>query len=177
MAAILGQTAADGKSSEKESAVEPSVHGIADKSGRVPGLAQTDSSSPAAEAADVQPAGVDAPLDIVGLMDVFVGDTELIRSVLEKFERTMCDALAEISAGFDDADRQRVTRAAHALKGTASYLSAGEITRRATTIENWTDATPEEAIRGEIDALQAEVGRTIQFIPTVLEQLPTCVHA
>jgi PAS domain S-box-containing protein len=112
------------------------------------------------------------PMDVALLADVFMGDCELLRTALEKFEQTLRVNLRQIAAGVGEGDRQLVARSAHTLKGTSAYMAAGAITRLATAIEQWDEITPEETIQQAVLSLQEEVERAIQYFPQLVESLP-----
>ena len=136
-----------------------------------------DNSPAAAPAATPAPSpsaavGLAAPIDAAVLTETLVGDIDLIRDLVDKFEQTLSAEWQNIETGFAMGDLKRVARCAHTLKGTASYMAASPISSAAAVLELCQD-TVDELIQEHLAGLRQEIDRCVQFLPVLREQLAT----
>jgi HPt (histidine-containing phosphotransfer) domain-containing protein len=88
-----------------------------------------------AEASNAAPAPVSLPVDREALMNRVGGDKQLFKEIVELFLLDCPIRLTAIQAAVARGDSEAVRLAAHAMKGSASNLSATALTSAARTLE------------------------------------------
>jgi HPt (histidine-containing phosphotransfer) domain-containing protein len=118
-------------------------------------------------AATLPPAGhthPSPPLDYRSALDQCGGDPRLLREVVGDFTRQAASDLAKMERALAAGGAEDVRRAAHSLKGSASYLCAEALFRRAQELEDLGRACLLEEGASRVDELRREVDRCASYI-------------
>jgi PAS domain S-box-containing protein len=107
-----------------------------------------------------------APMGIEALLQRCMGNAAAAASVLTEFEREAIDDLAQISVCVKDNDCNRLTRAAHSLKGASAILSADTLVGIALKLEQMGRSGVLVEQQQLLDQLNEEVQRCIGYLPT-----------
>jgi two-component system, sensor histidine kinase and response regulator len=86
-------------------------------------------------------------------------DYEFVQSVVESFEKSMGQLLANMHSAAERAEAQQVARAAHQVKGAAANLHAKALSTLAADIEANVRSLPAAEIQERLKALGAEINR------------------
>ena len=131
------------------------------------GLGQDQSGGSAIE----ELAGVDLPFDIEALLARCMGNVDFLKQMLEKFQESAVDDLQRIVGSVASEDPEELARASHALKGTASNMSAESLRDSAALVEQ--SAKQGDLVKAGdlVEELRGEVDRFLTSIPAVLTEL------
>jgi Amt family ammonium transporter len=133
----------------------------------------TGSDSDSARSVSLDVADLVPPIDAQTLLDTLVGDLELIEMLVEKFEMSLPLEWNKMHVAFAAGDLETLSRLAHTLKGTASYMAAKPIAELAGVIERCRDAILGDSIADQLAGLRQEIDRCVGFLPTLRGQLAT----
>ena len=96
-----------------------------------------------------------------------MGDTEMMRRVLLKFQDRFRTDLSELERGLEDGDMVTVTRAAHRLKGASGNVSAPDLMGLASEIEQLGRTEETEEIPSRIKQLHVAWERFVDTVSTL----------
>ena len=111
------------------------------------------------------------PFDLAEMQELYEGRAELVRTALERFDQR---AGSGLRAHWEAAQYRAVSRLAHQLKGTVSYICAQGAKRAAVRLQNSAialDAAPDS------DFLKSEVGEALEALEAELGRLAPAVTA
>ena len=111
------------------------------------------------------------PIDRASLVERCMGDPTFAGLILGKFHARAGEMLAAVERAVAAADAAAIGRAAHALKGAAANLSAEGVRAAAQAIESAGHAGDAAAAVRSLEALRAEMGRCLAFIPALTADL------
>ena len=145
-------------------APEPSDAPIAAASEPAPAAARDGAGGPAAAeavaAATVPPLNLDTPLlDVARGLRFTRGQPELYQRLLRGFLDDQRNLPEQLTAGLATDDRPGMARAAHTLRGLASGLGAGQLSRAAQQLEEAIRHRNGELARGELGQLVTQLIR------------------
>ena len=95
-----------------------------------------------------------------------VDNVALVGKILDQFEQEAGKSLDEIEKNLATGDRERITRAAHTLKGTSGILAAENARRAAAELEQLSR-------NGDLSEAEKSLGRLKEEIQLCLAYLPT----
>jgi CheY-like chemotaxis protein/HPt (histidine-containing phosphotransfer) domain-containing protein len=99
------------------------------------------------------------PVNEAALLDRMGGDRKLLRDIVRVFRADSAKRLAEIETAIRRRDRERMSRAAHTLKGSLSHLSAARAERWARELEETSLEGDRSQARKTWGRLRQEIGR------------------
>lgn len=76
------------------------------------------------------------PIDLESLTSRCLGKVDLVMRVLQRFEKTVDEELAELCEAVEPIDRDRLARSAHRMRGTALTVSAAPLVDRIKRLES-----------------------------------------
>jgi HPt (histidine-containing phosphotransfer) domain-containing protein len=114
-----------------------------------------------------------AALDLEGLRARCLGNIDLVQRVLHKFEQLLPEALAELEAGLDLEDAERIARVAHRIKGNSANVSAKGLQQAAAEIEDLSHSGRLTDIPLSFERLRAEWDRYLDYASTLLSAAET----
>lgn len=112
------------------------------------------------------PANTGAPLDPPSLLANCMGNASLVAMLLDKFEKQAREDTVRIEHAIAAGDAGQVARHAHALKGAAGALTAGDIHRTAAAIELAARQSQLDAAEQLLIDLRSDVERCLAYLPT-----------
>jgi len=99
-----------------------------------PNTCDPDSGDRACQQAAVSP--TTKVLDLEGLLHRCMGNVDLVRRVLEKFQTRLPEELAELEKALEGADMERLARIAHRVRGSSATVSAEGLAQAAAEVED-----------------------------------------
>ena len=94
--------------------------------------------------------------DFSKAVDTFMGQEDVVRSVISSFLEKVEDQLSQIPAALDSGDLERVGQEAHSIKGGAWNLEARPLGDAARMLEDTSKAGDRDAVRTAFQKLQEE---------------------
>ncbi|MEM7452715.1 MAG: Hpt domain-containing protein [Planctomycetota bacterium] len=98
-----------------------------------------------------------APVDSEQLVQRCNGKVQLAMRMLEMFREDVVRQFSDIRNAVDQNDLEALARAAHAMKGTASMVSANETSQLAAEIEVAAKGSDLEQARATLESLSQQV--------------------
>ena len=111
------------------------------------------------------------PIQVDSLLERCLGDVNLCRRVLRMFADGLPQHQRKIENAAAAADMEALTRAAHALKGSAGDVSAFPLWEAAAELEQLSRNAQHGAIPASCRRLNAELRRVLQAVPSRLDEL------
>ncbi len=108
---------------------------------------------PCRQAADIPPPEV---LNLEELRNRCMGNIQLVRRILEKFQQRLPAELAELENAFELNDTEQIARVAHRIKGTSASVSAKDLAQAAAAIEEASRTGQVTDIPPRIESLRSE---------------------
>ena len=103
--------------------------------------------------------------------DAVGGDGQLLAELLDIFEPASARYLDEIDRGVREGDTEAVTRAAHALRGSAANFRAIAACELAAELETGVHGMEPRTAQARAEQLRHEVGRTIEAVARLARRL------
>jgi HPt (histidine-containing phosphotransfer) domain-containing protein len=113
------------------------------------------------------PATLPLPIDTAALLTRCQGSLSFVEALLEEFESTGAQRVAEIKRLAASADCDATADAAHSLKGAVAIMGAEPLRRLAEQIEELGRAGGDTQLEALTEQLAAEMQRCLDFIPTI----------
>lgn len=118
--------------------------------------------------ADVSaPDVTDPPFDIEAVFELCLGQAAFAASLIHSFQQDSEAHLVTLREHALQANGKKVSNVAHALKGSAAIVSAGEVRRLAAEIQTAGDKGHLEEVRRLVDPLAREIRRCRHYLPVV----------
>ena len=99
-----------------------------------------------------------------------IGGLELIEKLTELFEKSSRERALALEAQLTAGDRKQLSRTAHAVKGSAAQVGAESLRALAATLEKDAAQLEAGALQDCVDALNAEVDRSIALLRTYVRE-------
>ncbi len=122
---------------------------------------------PTAEAVSAEAMSFGA-MNFIELRNRCMGNADLMRRVLKKFQRRFSEELAELNEALELGDTPRLARLAHRVKGTSASVSARRLQQTAAELEELGRAGRAAEILPCIERLREEWEKCSQEAETVL---------
>ncbi|SCY77889.1 Hpt domain-containing protein [Desulfoluna spongiiphila] len=106
----------------------------------------------------------EAPIDVDELMDIMGGDRALIRECLVDFSRDYEEMIGAIRDASAKGDGESLERAAHALKGSLTYLAARPAAAAAFELEKSGRGRKLMELESKLADLELECGKMWAFL-------------
>ncbi len=135
--------------------------------------ANAQQSSERAPAQAQPPDTVDQPIVVKALMEHCMNDAMFVGSILDQFQASASQYLNQIRQAVAGEDPEQAGRHAHALKGAAGMLAAETLQQIAFEMEEAGKAGQLQHLREQIDELNEELRRCLEYIPTVQRLIKT----
>lgn len=116
-------------------------------------------------AADV----TDPPFDVDAVFELCLGQAAFAASLIHSFQQDSEAHLLTLREHACQANGKKASNVAHALKGSAAIVSAGEVRRLAAEIQTAGEEGHLEEVRRLIDPLAREIRRCRDYLPVVGE--------
>jgi HPt (histidine-containing phosphotransfer) domain-containing protein len=100
-----------------------------------------------------------------------MGNATIAGMLLEKFEQQLRKDVESISARAAEHDAARLAGIAHALKGAAASVAAGDVRAAAARIEFLAREDSLDSIQREIELLRGEIDRCLAYLPEAKREL------
>ena len=113
----------------------------------------------------------DAPLDIAFLLEQVGGSAAVAKMVVEEFGNQTPLDREKVSQLLAAKDLAAAGKVAHSLKGSSAVLGAKQLSALAAELEMLCRANNEADANEKFQALNAEIARCMDYIPTLNEQL------
>jgi HPt (histidine-containing phosphotransfer) domain-containing protein len=101
-------------------------------------------------------------LDVWALCDRCMGNLDLVRRVLDRFEARLPEELAELERMLESDEATKIALVAHRIKGNSSNVSATGLRHAAGEIEELSRAGRVTDARAQMESLQGEWRRYIE---------------
>lgn len=111
------------------------------------------------------------PLKIEELSERCMGSTKVALLVLDKFAAQLAADLPALERHLAARSGPEVAGVAHALKGAAGAVAAGQLRDVAAAMETLARRSEFATLTSELSALQREVDRCLRFIPSARQLL------
>ncbi len=111
------------------------------------------------------------PLDVSVLLRRCSGKPSLALTILNKFEKQVAAAVADLERLHESSQTEPLARASHALKGTAGVVAAEPLRLAAGALEELARAGAMADSNECLQRLKAEVDRCLAHVATAREQL------
>lgn len=106
----------------------------------------------------------EAPIDVGELMEIMGGDRELVRDCLADFSREYAAMIHAVREASGRGDGESIERAAHALKGSLTYLAAKPAAAAAFELEKSGRDGKLMDLESKLSDLELECGKLHAFI-------------
>lgn len=107
------------------------------------------------------------PFNVEAVFELCLGQAAFAASLIHSFQQDSEAHLVTLREHALQADGKKVSSVAHALKGSAAIVSAGEVRRLAAAIQTAGDQGHLEEVRGLVDPLAREIKRCRDYLPVV----------
>jgi len=108
-----------------------------------------------------QRAEVEPDIDWKAALSAVGGDRELLADLIKVFLDECPKMLADIRSSAQAGDLEKLRRAAHTLKGSMGYFGAAAAFSRAQEMERLAKSNELDSARGQLVAVEAEIGRIL----------------
>lgn len=111
-----------------------------------------------------------APIDITGLRRRCLGNDDLVRTLLKRFQEDGEGMIAEIEDKANEQDKEGLLRALHALKGASGNLSLSRLFRVAGYLEDRTKQGDIPGVTDQLPVLRGTFSECLAFVRSFLSE-------
>jgi CheY-like chemotaxis protein/HPt (histidine-containing phosphotransfer) domain-containing protein len=105
------------------------------------------------------------PIDLDSLLQRCRGKTQLVESLLGKFDEAVRTQLKELKASLACCDRETVARLAHTIKGSSANMSADSVSTAAAALEHACKSDEWDAAGDLLRDLEGRIQECLNYVP------------